>query len=182
MKFKLNFDETNTFCIHLEKGSGGLWEKMEAQLEFFRMNVTRWNVREPFELTDTFSGHLSLLEKCYLQTHINIYKHIIRHNIPYAMILQDNLVFGENWKETLDGFNDKDFSFIYLTAKNKNKNKNNNNGILCPAYIITKRTAEKMMEPDTLCHIHNESKVLSKIHIKLHCFFPHLIFENFMDV
>ena len=107
MKPSFLFDNTNTFCISL-KSSTDRWRKMEDQFKKVGLHsVTRWTASEPLNLTDTFFGYLNPLQCACAQSHINIYKHMIEHNIDYALIMEDDTRFDKEWTVKLQRFYDQ---------------------------------------------------------------------------
>jgi hypothetical protein len=163
----LYFDKTNTFCIRLNE---------ESKIHNTNIDFTGYSLCNIEDVCDIFSTSFTsgTFEKCLMQTHINICKNIVANNIPYALILEDNISFTDNWQDILHNFNDKDFTFIYLSDPHKY----NKNGFLSPAYIITKNTAEKIIHPHVICNIDNQTKVLSKIRSNIYSYFPPLIYKT----
>lgn len=95
------FDKTNSFCISLDSRSDR-WERMRKQFEFFDMDVQRWSASTPTTLIDPFFDSLNSAERACSQSHINIYRHILKNNLEYALILEDDGCFNYQWKDMLE--------------------------------------------------------------------------------
>ncbi len=137
-----------------------------------------WKVCSPHDLKYNFSNNLSMFQKCLLQTHIDIYNYIVINDIDYALIIEDNVTFMDNWKDIINNFKEKNFSFIYISNNNyKNNNIDNKKWFISPAYIITKETSEKLLNSDSVNFLDNEHKILSKIRSNIYSYYPSLIQE-----
>ena len=102
-----SFDETNTFCISLIS-STSRWEKMEDQFQKAGLDsVNRWTASTPDNLTDNFVDYLHPPQRACAQSHINIYKHMVEHNIEYALIMEDDAMFDKEWAVKLQRFYDQ---------------------------------------------------------------------------
>jgi len=99
------FDASNTFCISLESNPDR-WKRMEKRLELSGLEATKWpGVSSPEELTDNFFSSLNMGQKGCSQSHLNIYKYILEHDLEYALILEDDACFDKKWKEKLEEVN-----------------------------------------------------------------------------
>jgi GR25 family glycosyltransferase involved in LPS biosynthesis len=95
------FNEENTFCISLEK-SNERWKKMQERFNYFNISATKWNAcSKPEDITDTFFHSLSVAQKGCAQSHLNIYKHMKKNNIAYALILEDDACFDKEWQNKI---------------------------------------------------------------------------------
>lgn len=113
----LTFSKINTFCISLETNKER-WHRMQKRFEEQNLDVTRWIASTPNNLIDNFNNYLSKGERACAQSHILIWKHMIKHNIDYAFILEDDAVFNKNWKNMLSDFKiyDPQWDLILLNA------------------------------------------------------------------
>jgi GR25 family glycosyltransferase involved in LPS biosynthesis len=97
---KLQFNKSNTFCISLA-ASLKRWKRMQDRLRKFNLFATRWRAATPNNLVDNFSSHLTDRQKACSQSHINIYRHMVKHRIPFSLILEDDAMFDKKWREKL---------------------------------------------------------------------------------
>jgi GR25 family glycosyltransferase involved in LPS biosynthesis len=102
------FDASNTFCISLESKSDR-WERMTTRFQHFNMDVFRWIASTPDTLSDTFHASLNPYQKACAQSHINIWKHMVEKDIPYALIMEDDAMFDNAWKSKLNDFCNSEF-------------------------------------------------------------------------
>lgn len=111
------FSKINTFCISLETNKER-WYRMQKRFEEQNLDVTRWIASTPYNLIDNFHNYLSKEERACAQSHILIWKHMLKHNIEYALIFEDDAVFNKNWKNMLLEFkiNDPQWDLILLNA------------------------------------------------------------------
>ena len=108
----LIFNETNTFCISLDKR----WNKMNERFQKINLKVTRWKATLPNDITDHFHDYLSPLQKACSQSHIHIWRHIKMFNLDYALIMEDDIFFDKEWRQKLDQFNETNWDLILLNA------------------------------------------------------------------
>jgi GR25 family glycosyltransferase involved in LPS biosynthesis len=115
--FRIN--ERNTFCISLKQNEVR-WMKMKDRFEREGYSVRRWKASTPAEIKDTFSDSLSQHQKACAQSHVNIWKHIVKYSLPYALILEDDACFDRNWliklQEFIDLNVDPEWDGIFLNA------------------------------------------------------------------
>jgi len=113
MKFVFNL--SNTFCISL---SSDRWMRMQARFNLFQLEVKQWVASTPETLIDKFSPNLTERQKACSQSHINIYKYIIKHQLPYALIFEDDACLDKRWREKLLEIEelDPEFDLIMLNA------------------------------------------------------------------
>ena len=97
------FTKENTFCISLEKNTKR-WERMQKRFKNENLEVTRWIASTPETLTDKFHSYLTPGECACAQSHVNIWRHMVKHNLPYAFILEDDACFDKDWRNKLATF------------------------------------------------------------------------------
>lgn len=97
------FTKENTFCISLETQMER-WERMQNRFKNENLEVTRWIASTPETLTDNFHNYLTPRECACAQSHVNIWRHIIHNNLPYAFILEDDVCFDKDWRNKLASF------------------------------------------------------------------------------
>lgn len=120
---KFEFDETNIFCISLEK-SHERWIKMQERMKYFNLSISKWNACcKEEDIIDIFPPTLSLAQKGCAQSHLNIYKHMKKNNLPYALILEDDACFDKEWQEKINSTHlteiitkDPEWHAIFLNA------------------------------------------------------------------
>ena len=106
MKFILN--ASNTFCISLDSKKDR-WYRMQRRFQYLDMEVTKWHASTVNEIVDIFNPSipgrmLRNTEMACAQSHIHIWKHMISHQITYALILEDDACFDKKWKHKLESF------------------------------------------------------------------------------
>jgi len=94
------FTPTNTFCISLDKR----WEKMKHRLTVMDISATRFPAARgnTEDIQDNFYDYLNGGQRGCAQSHINIWRHILKENLPYAMILEDDACFDKAWRQKLE--------------------------------------------------------------------------------
>ena len=116
------FTKENTFCISLDSRSDR-WVLMENMFRFFGLDVCRWSA-STFS-ADIFADYLSAPQRGCSQSHINIWRHIIKHKLDYAFIMEDDARLDYNWKEKLSAFSSS--TSVDDILHNNNNNNNNHN-------------------------------------------------------
>jgi GR25 family glycosyltransferase involved in LPS biosynthesis len=95
-----DFDARNTFCISLDENDPR-WKRMTERFIFFNMECSRWNASTPTSLTLNFLNYLNGGQRACAESHVRIWKHMLHHNIDYALILEDDACFHKDWKTQL---------------------------------------------------------------------------------
>lgn len=182
------FDKTNTFCITLE--TSNRWATMEARLAHAGVDATKWPASTPNDITDAFHEGLNGGQKGCAQSHINIYKHILKEGLDYALILEDDACFDRDWKAKLDAFSfqnkDTEWDAIFLNASEpidppftwcKCKEQ-----YLTAGYIISRRGVDKIMR-DFGGRFCSSDWMTSRLQLHGHsyCYFPWLIIQEGND-
>ena len=117
------FTKENTFCISLLE-STCRWEKMVRRFTHFEMenNVTKWTACSDCSesIENNFVHYLNGNQRGCAQSHINIWRHIVSENLPYALVLEDDATFDHSWLSKLDDFciniRDTEWDAIFLNA------------------------------------------------------------------
>lgn len=152
---RFNFNKENTFCISLKETNSQRWKKMCERFDFFNMDVSRYEaVYKEEDIIDNFPEWLSLPQKGCSQSHINLYRNILRNdNINYALILEDDAMFDINWKEKLEIFDIEmgEWDAIFLNASEPIIPRNCWVGCiseqyLTAGYIISRRGVERILK------------------------------------
>lgn len=102
----IRLSAANTFCISLASAQDR-WARMKQRFARFDLDVTRQEARTPDLLTDRFADYMGGGARACAQSHIDIWRHIIDADLPYALILEDDARFDASWRTKLDGFFDE---------------------------------------------------------------------------
>ena len=111
------FTAKNTFCISLARHTER-WTRMQARFEKENLDVTRWIASTPETLTESFHHYLTLGERACAQSHLRIWRHIVKNKLEYAFILEDDACFDKNWRTKLAEFqiHDPEWDMLLLNA------------------------------------------------------------------
>jgi len=146
------FDKENTFCISLQ--SSNRWERISKRFDSFGINVTRWTASTPETITDVFWSGLSNLQKACSQSHINIWKYMIKNNLEYALVFEDDATLHKDWVSKISSLseflsNDPEWDLVCLSASESTsilyKWVPAHEQFSCVSYIISKRGATKIL-------------------------------------
>jgi glycosyl transferase family 25 len=165
------------------------WAKMEERFTKINLEVTRFPaaIGGTDDIIDKFGDRLNNSEKGCSQSHINIWRHIIKENIPYGLILEDDACFDKNWKDKLDLFSrdidDKDWDMIFLNASEPCSSMDK--WVLCKeqyltaGYIISIKGARSILNKYSNC-FYSSDWMTSRIQYNNHsyCYFPWLIIQE----
>ena len=156
---KFHFNKTNTFCISL-LSKPSRWSRMEKRFSHFGLNCERFTAITPGDITDIF--YHNLMDKpnvcACAQSHINIWRNIVKQNMPYALILEDDAMFDQNWLSKLPTENDIDsnWDLILLNASEPtithHKWTKANEQYLTGGYIISLAGAEHILKMFDGCY------------------------------
>jgi GR25 family glycosyltransferase involved in LPS biosynthesis len=153
MQKMFRFSEKNTFCISL-KDNEYRWIKMKDRFERDTLSVRKWNACTPSKITDKFIDSLSPVQKACAQSHINIWKHMVKYSLEYALILEDDACFDRNWRirfqEFIDANIDPEWDAIFFNAsepvKPAYKWVEAKGHVLAAGYILSLRGAKVILE------------------------------------
>jgi len=114
MSFK--FDRSNAFCISL-LSKPERWARMETRFAHFGLECSRWIASTPELVTDVFYDHLNPGQRACGQSHINVWRHIVTNDLPYALVLEDDAMFDKDWMSKLPVRDeDEDWDLFLLNA------------------------------------------------------------------
>jgi GR25 family glycosyltransferase involved in LPS biosynthesis len=111
------FNCNNTFCISLEYATSRR-ERMKKRFDYFGLDVSFCSAVLPSEVKNPCVGYLNDGQRACSQSHFNIWQHISKNKIPYALILEDDATFDIAWREKLNilyqkiGLHDWDAIFL----------------------------------------------------------------------
>ena len=112
----LQFDKSNAFCISL-LSKPERWARMETRFAYFGLECSRWIATTPSEVTDTFYDYLNGGQRACGQSHVNVWRHIITNDLPYALVLEDDAMFDKDWMSKLpDRVGDMEWDLFMLNA------------------------------------------------------------------
>ena len=113
---KLDLGAHNTFCISLDSR----WPQMKDRLQRLGISCTRWTAYTPDQLIGVeklFEGRLNPGQRACSFSHWSLWRHIKRKGLPYALILEDDILFAEGWRETLQELpEDLEWDAFFLNA------------------------------------------------------------------
>lgn len=146
-----SFNKNNSFCISLETSLERI-QQMKIRFKNIKMDATTINASTPNNLIFNFNHRLSPKEKACSQSHILIWKTIIKNDLDYALIMEDDVCFDIEWKKKLSELNIKENSVwdaVFLNASEPlyptfkwGKAKEQ---YLCGAYILSKKGANILL-------------------------------------
>ena len=111
MKFTLS--KENTFCVALD----ARWPTMQERLK--DIPCSRWKACLPEEVTEHCAPHLNRFERACAQSHVTLWREILRRNLEYAFIMEDDILFANDWREKLEAWRkveDPDWDLVLLNA------------------------------------------------------------------
>ena len=149
----MKFNKDNTFCISLVTATARQ-ERMQRRFRHFGMDVTGWMAATPDTLVDAFHGAMRSSEKACAQSHINVWRHMVKADLEYALILEDDACFDKTWQSTLEQFSDQvvdpDWNVIMLNASESMKPIHTwlraTEQYLTAGYIISQQGAKQLLE------------------------------------
>jgi GR25 family glycosyltransferase involved in LPS biosynthesis len=184
------FDETNTFCITLDHtGQTGRWTAMTRRFAEIGLSVTKWRASTVSDLTDTFAHYLNDGQRGCAQSHIQLYRHIIEHNLEYAFILEDDALFDLKWRDRLaelyEAIDDPEWDMVVLNGSEPIEpafrwtSTEFKEQYLTAGYVISKKGAESILRDYGHCFCASDW-MTSRLQLKGHsyCYFPWLIIQE----
>ena len=113
---KLDLGEHNIFCISLDSR----WPRMNERLERLEIPCAKCTAYTPEKLEGVetlFEPRLNPGQRACSLSHWNLWRHIKEQGLPYALILEDDILFAEGWKETLQNLpEDPEWDAFFLNA------------------------------------------------------------------
>ncbi len=142
-------DSSNTFCISLDVR----WPRMSARLDGLGIECQRWNASTPDTIVDRFAEYLNGGQRACGQSHVNVWRTIIGRGLEYALILEDDAMFVNDWREKLDqlsGVDDPEWDAVFLNASEPITPEDTwtvvREQYLTGAYIISRRGAQCLLD------------------------------------
>ena len=111
MKFTLS--KENTFCVALD----ARWPATQERLN--DIPCARWKACLPEEVTEHRAPHLNRFEQACAQSHVTLWREILRRNLEYAFIMEDDILFANDWREKLEAWckvEGPDWDLVLLNA------------------------------------------------------------------
>lgn len=182
---KFQFDKTNTFCINLKQREDR-WKRMSSIFEKVGLDVTQWVATEPHQVTDPIYG--TPTQRACAQSHRNIWKEIVKNNIPYALIMEDDISFDKEWRKKLETFSDEQFDLILLNTDHFYEPVHSwvhtrGESYLAGAYILTLKIAQDLLNAPICLPSDHMLLLLQRSTNNNHCYsyFPYLVIQSSMD-
>lgn len=185
-RVRFEFNKTNTFCISLATHTDR-WNRMKNRLKWFGIEATRWHASTPHDLMDPFNANLNPFQKACSQSHIHIWRHIIKTELPYALILEDDAMFDREWLYKLNKYNLYDqpteWDAIFLNGSEPiippHKWVKCTEQYLTGAYIISLSGANKILNQYAGCfHAADWMTTRLQLHGQSYCYFPWLVIQE----
>ena len=182
----MKFTKKNTFCISLQTATERQ-RRMLKRFQQFGMDVTGWLAATPDTLVDTFHSAMRPSEKACAQSHIDIWRFMVRENLEYALILEDDACFDKTWQLTLDQFeeqiHDTEWNVIMLNASESMTPLHTwlpaTEQYLTAGYILSNKGARQLLE-QFQGHFCGSDWMLTRLQLHGHsyCYFPWLIIQE----
>ena len=145
MKFTLS--KENTFCIALD----ARWPAMQERLK--DIPCTRWKACLPEEVTEHCAPHMNRFVQACAQSHVTLWREILKRNLEYAFIMEDDVLFANDWREKLEAWHeveDPDWDLVLLNASEAMSPEETwlpcTNQCLTGAYIVSRKGARSMLD------------------------------------
>ncbi len=145
----VELNSSNTFCISLDFR----WPRMSHRLNSLGIDCERWIATTPDKVVDKFASYLNGGQRACGQSHINIWRTIIERDLEYALILEDDAMFVNDWRKKLELLNeidDPDWDAVFLNASEPIVPENMwvvvREQYLTGAYIISRRGAQCLLD------------------------------------
>lgn len=182
---KFQFDKTNTFCINLKRRDDR-WKRMTSIFEKVGLEVTQWVASEPHQVTDSIYG--TPTQRACAQSHLNVWREMVKHNIPYALVMEDDISFDKDWKTKLETFSDDQFDLILLNTDHfydpiHGWHHTRGESYLTGAYIISLKAAQGLVNAPLYLPSDHMLLLLQRTTSNEHCYsyFPYLAIQSSMD-
>ena len=176
----LHFDKYNTFCISLES-KPDRWARMEARFAYFGIECTRWLATTPSQVSDRFYDYLNGGQRACGQSHINIWRHMIDRDLPYALILEDDAMFCKEWLTKLPIHNYWDLFMLNASEPVLPKEQwvKIQDQYLTGAYIISQNGAKWILDNFSGCY-GSSDWMTSRLQTRGHSYsyFPWLVIQE----
>ena len=101
---QFSFDKKNTFCISPESHTER-WSSMERRFNEMNLEVTRHIASPSVSSKYNYASYLNDGQKRCAQSHIQLWEHVLENHQPYAMIIEDDAVFDNQWREKIEELN-----------------------------------------------------------------------------
>jgi GR25 family glycosyltransferase involved in LPS biosynthesis len=145
---KLTLDQRNTFCVSLDSR----WPAMQQRLDRLQIPCNRWRAYLPDQLCEDFAPHMNKYQKACAQSHVTLWREMLRRDVEYAFIMEDDVLFAHDWRENLAALHevdDPEWDLILLNASEKVEPEET--WTLCQkqwltgAYIVSKKGARWLL-------------------------------------
>jgi len=177
------FNKQNTFCISLDS-KPDRWARMENRFQFFGMECARWPATVPDKVTDSFFYYLNGGQRACGQSHINVWRHMVSNDLPYALILEDDAMFDLDWRSKLPSLDMDDKWDLFMLNASEPIIQYNHWSLaieqyLTGAYIISLSGAKHLLDSFAGCYGSSDwmtSRLQSRGHS--YTYFPWLVIQE----
>lgn len=190
-----------TYCINLDQRTDR-WEKVTEEFNKVGISPERVSAVSGYEMEDHTPGRIkNKFQKAALQSHKSVLKNIIEHNDSgYYTIFEDDVILHENFENLVDSkirHLPEDFDILYLGAsygyRDPSEFEEYSEGLVHAdsvygafAYVITKRSAEKILSHIEESTIAPYDVFLKEFQWENNCYVssPRIVFcfEGFSDI
>jgi GR25 family glycosyltransferase involved in LPS biosynthesis len=125
---------------------------MEERLARLEIPCTRWKAHTPKDLAESFAPHMNEFQKACAQSHVTLWREMLRRNLEYAFIMEDDILFAKDWKENLRAaheIDDEDWDLLLLNASEALEKEDAwlpcNQQWLTAGYILSQKGARWML-------------------------------------
>ena len=112
------FNKENVLCISLETELNlARWENIQKRAAKINLPISKWVASTPQTLLNSFNPYLNDGQKACAQSHYNIWSHMVKHEMKYVLILEDDACFDKLFHEKLNTLSlPDDWDAIFLNA------------------------------------------------------------------
>lgn len=102
-KMRFHWTTENVFCIHVST-STVRQKQMEARQGRHGLPIVFWEATTPETLPEgeVFAPYLTKRQRSCAHSHLRIWRHMVANRMPYALILEDDVLFDGDWCTKLD--------------------------------------------------------------------------------
>jgi glycosyl transferase family 25 len=151
-----------------------------------------WPASTPDTIVDHFPFYLNGGQRGCAQSHILIWRHVLEHDLEYALILEDDARFDKEWKSKIDRFcesnQDMEWDAVFLNASEPIEPRDTwvctkeKEQYLTAGYVISKKGARTLLNDFKDCFFSSDW-MTSRLQLYGHsyCYFPWLIIQEGKD-
>jgi GR25 family glycosyltransferase involved in LPS biosynthesis len=148
---RFHWTTENVFCIHVST-STVRQQQMEARLGRQGLPIVFWEATTPETLPkdEVFAPYLTQRQRSCAYSHLRVWRHMVANRMPYALILEDDILFDGEWRKKLDEWEpEQQWDMVLLNAADPVSPpfrwERATNQCLAGAYILSLQGAEWML-------------------------------------